>query len=542
VLAQGTIVSGYRIDGVLGQGGMGVVYEATQLSLDRTVALKLLAPHLTEDVAFRERFRREGQLQAAIDHPNIVTVFEAGESEHGLFIAMRLVRGSTLREMILAGQLDPERATKILRPVADALETAHEAGLIHRDIKPGNILVGPRDHAFLADFGLTKGPTEKTLTRSGQFVGTLDYVSPEQIKGERATARSDVYAFTAVLYECMTGVVPFRVESEAALLFAHISEPPPRVTSEKPELPPALDSVIRRGMAKDPQERYGSALGLVDDAERALSTITMNAAETREEHSLVGQAAIETRAASEPEAAKVTRASTAAAPPKPPPPVKPPPQRADRPAWPFVLAGVLLAAAIAGGLVLALGGSSSKAKAVEFESSTDPGKGPFTDPADVRGDTTIRLPRAAAARGSAGSDLVCDRELLIRSLKAKPEQLRQFAKVVGTGETAAAVGSYVRRLDPVTLVRDTRVTSHASEGGRAVPYQAILAAGTAILVERSGTPAARCHSGSPLREEVFVPEAKCIKCPPSYKPPRPCRSYGDCYRRYPNPPAVSPRT
>jgi len=177
-LEKGTTFAGYRIEGVLGQGGMGVVYEATQLSLNRTVALKLLATNLGEDDAFRERFRREGLLQAAIEHPNIVTVYEAGESDHGLFMAMRLVRGPNLKDMVLARELDAGRSLRVLRPIAAALDTAHEAGLIHRDIKPQNILVGGRDHAYLADFGLTKAAGEKGLTKTGQFVGTHDYISP----------------------------------------------------------------------------------------------------------------------------------------------------------------------------------------------------------------------------------------------------------------------------------------------------------------------------------------------------------------------------
>src|ERR687895_763358 len=188
---------------------MGVVYEATQLSLNRTVALKILAANLSDDPAFRERFRREGLLQAAIDHPHIVTVYEAGETEHGLFLAMRLVRGPNLKDMVLAREIDAGRTLRILAPVADALDAAHEEGLIHRDVKPQNILVGGRDHAFLADFGLTKLPGEKSLTETGQFLGTLDYVAPEQIVGERATARTDVYAFGAVLCECLTGSVPY---------------------------------------------------------------------------------------------------------------------------------------------------------------------------------------------------------------------------------------------------------------------------------------------------------------------------------------------
>jgi hypothetical protein len=253
---------------------MGVVYEATQLSLDRTVALKLLAVNLGDDDAFRERFRREGLLQAAIDHPNIVTVYEAGESEHGLFLAMRIVRGPNLKDMIISRELDAGRALRILHPIAEALDTAHESGLIHRDIKPQNILVGGRDHAYLADFGLTKVSGEKGLTKTGQFVGTLDYISPEQIRGLTATSASDIYALAAVLYECLTGIVPYPKDSEAAVLYAHMSDEPPSITEARPDLPEALDAVILKAMAKEPEVRHKTAVEMIHDAERAFDRKT----------------------------------------------------------------------------------------------------------------------------------------------------------------------------------------------------------------------------------------------------------------------------
>jgi serine/threonine-protein kinase len=268
-LAVGTEVAGYRIEGVLGRGGMGVVYQAVQLSLGRTVALKVLAPERGADPGFRQRFRREGQIQAGIDHPHIVTVYEAGEIEDGLFLAMRLVRGSTLKDLIVGRELEGARTLRLLRQIADALDAAHAASLTHRDIKPQNILVEPTDRAFLADFGLTKGLEESGLTSTGQFVGTVDYVCPEQIRGEPAGPASDIYALAAVLYECLTGVVPYPKPSDAAVLYAHMSDPPPRVSDQRPELPAALDDVIARAMAKDPRSRHASAIELIEDAERA---------------------------------------------------------------------------------------------------------------------------------------------------------------------------------------------------------------------------------------------------------------------------------
>jgi hypothetical protein len=274
LLGSGTIVGGYRVDGTLGEGGMGVVYRATQLSLNRTVALKVLATELSEDPTFRERFRREGLLQAAIEHPHIVTVYEAGETEHGLFLAMRMVRGPTLKDRIQAGNLDQANALRILHAVAEALDAAHEVGLTHRDVKPQNILIGARDHAYLADFGLTNVPDEAAgrLTGTGQFIGTIDYVSPEQVRGEGATSASDVYALAGVLYECLTGEVPFPRPTEAAALYAHISEPPPKVTDKRSDLPAEIDEVVARGMAKDPDARHPTATELMRDAARSLGT------------------------------------------------------------------------------------------------------------------------------------------------------------------------------------------------------------------------------------------------------------------------------
>jgi Protein kinase domain len=270
-LPAGTVLAGYRVERVLGRGGMGVVYEATQLSLDRTVALKIVTPGLSSDAAFRARFRREGLMQARLEHPNIVTVHEAGESEEVLFLAMRLVRGCSLKDLILEGTLDPPRSLRILHPIAQALDSAHAAGLIHRDIKPQNILVGAGDHPYLADFGVTKGAEETALTRTGQFLGSLGYISPEQIRGEASTSASDIYALGAVLFECLTGVVPYAKDSEAAMLFAHVAEEPPLLTARCPSLPAALDEVLTRAIAKEPSERQASAVQLIEEAEHALN-------------------------------------------------------------------------------------------------------------------------------------------------------------------------------------------------------------------------------------------------------------------------------
>ncbi|MCW3057075.1 MAG: protein kinase [Solirubrobacterales bacterium] len=272
-LQNSTVIAGYRIDGALGEGGMGTVYRATQLSLERVVALKVLTSEFSSDPAFRERFRREGLLQAALDHPHIVTVYEAGETEQRLFLAMQMVAGPTLKDLIVKRQLGDRRALRLLTQVAEALDAAHSKALIHRDVKPQNVLVGAGDHAFLADFGLTRGDDDAPMTATGMFVGTIDYISPEQARGERATPRSDVYALTAVLYECLTGQVPYVRATEERALLAHLTEDPPSLSELRSDLPSALDEVIARGMAKDAASRPASARELMLSARRAVGAL-----------------------------------------------------------------------------------------------------------------------------------------------------------------------------------------------------------------------------------------------------------------------------
>jgi DNA-binding beta-propeller fold protein YncE len=263
-LAAGSVVADFRIEGVVGRGGMGVVYRAVQVSLDRPVALKLITPALAADPRFRERFERESRLAASLDHPNVVPVYAAGDHEGVLYISMRFVDGVDLRTLIKAeGRLAPEHAARIVSHVASALDAAHGQGLVHRDVKPANVLVSRRggdEHVYLTDFGLTKrSTTSGGLTASGEWVGTLDYVAPEQLQGERVDGRADVYSLGCVLYQALTGRVPYPRENELAKLWAHISDPPPLASELAPDVPIALSEVARRGMAKAPAERYGSA-------------------------------------------------------------------------------------------------------------------------------------------------------------------------------------------------------------------------------------------------------------------------------------------
>jgi protein kinase-like protein len=261
-------VGSYRIEGVLGQGGMAVVYSARHVDQGRRVALKLLADEPTTE--FAARFRREGRMQAALEHPHVVTVFEAGESEHGLYLALQLVPGTTLATLMQERALDSQRALRLLRQVADALDAAHARGLVHRDVKPQNVLVGEADEAYLGDFGLTMLGGAAGVTATGTLVGTISYLAPEVIRGAEAGPASDRYAFAATAFECLTGTVVYPRLNEAAILFAHTSEPPPRASRRRPELPAALDEVFERALSKDPAGRPGSATALVDEIAAAL--------------------------------------------------------------------------------------------------------------------------------------------------------------------------------------------------------------------------------------------------------------------------------
>ncbi|MGH3099907.1 MAG: protein kinase domain-containing protein, partial [Thermoleophilia bacterium] len=294
----GTELAGYRIESLLGWGGMSVVYLAEDLRLKRLVALKLLAARLADNGAFRERFLRESELAASIDHPNIVPIYEAGTAEGVLFIAMRYVEGGDLKHRVQVGRMDPADAIGIVAQVAIALDAAHGRGLVHRDVKPSNILLdtGARpdgsDHVYLADFGLTKHVSDDTGSGDGGLIGTVDYVAPEQIAGGEVDGMADVYSLGCVLFETLVGHPPFRRhrrESELAVLFAHLDAEAPAVSEERPDLPVALDAVIVRALAKEPKQRYPSCRELargayavaVHEAGRVLGDVASRAAAGR---------------------------------------------------------------------------------------------------------------------------------------------------------------------------------------------------------------------------------------------------------------------
>jgi serine/threonine-protein kinase len=271
-LATGVAVAGYRVEAVLGHGSTGTVYSAQDVQLERRVALKVLTPELARDVRFRERFLRESKLAASLEHPHIVPIHSAGDADGVLYLAMRYVDGRDLAALLASlGRLDAERTLAILRQVAEALDAAHARGLVHRDVKPANILLGKGDYAYLCDFGLAKhASTVSSLTGSRAILGTVDYLAPEQIEARPVDGRTDVYALGCVLYECLVGEPPHRRENELAALLAHVNEPPPRPSVRRAELPEALDEVIATALAKDRDLRFETCAQVVEAAGAAL--------------------------------------------------------------------------------------------------------------------------------------------------------------------------------------------------------------------------------------------------------------------------------
>ena len=279
----GDELAGYRLRGVLGRGGMSVVYEAENPRLGSTVALKVLAPELATNDLFRARFLRESRIAASLNHPNVIPIYDMGAHEDLLFIAMRYVVGADLRAVLKAKRaLTPDQALLLIGQAGRALDAAHRNGLVHRDVKPGNILIergsddeSEPDHVYLSDFGLSKHAASRSgLTATGEFMGTIDYISPEQIRGHPVDGRADIYSLGCVLYECLTGRVPFSKDINAAVIWAHVEEMPTAPSSVQPTLPPSIDHALAKAMAKDPADRYATCRELIAAARAALPGAT----------------------------------------------------------------------------------------------------------------------------------------------------------------------------------------------------------------------------------------------------------------------------
>ncbi len=264
-IGAGSEIAGYRVTGLLGRGGMGFVYEAEHAILGRKAAIKTLSNDLGGDGDFRERFIQESQMVAALDHPSIIPIYDAGEEDGVVYIAMRHVGGGDLQGLIAEGQLELDRAVSILEQVAGALDAAHAHDLVHRDVKPANVLIdSSSDRVYLTDFGIAKQARTRGLTRTGFFVGTLDYAAPEQIQGKPVGPQADVYAFGCLLFECLTGKKPFDRETDVAVMHAHLLDPAPAATELRPDLPAALDDVVARALAKNEDERTASCREVIE--------------------------------------------------------------------------------------------------------------------------------------------------------------------------------------------------------------------------------------------------------------------------------------
>ena len=409
----------YMLGKLLGRGGMGVVYEAQHVHLGRTVALKLLTPELSENPDFRARFLRESQLAATLEHPSIVTVYDAGEVDGVLYLAMRYVRGTDLAALLAQrAPLSPRETFSILGQVATALDAAHTAGLVHRDVKPANVMI-EGDRCYLTDFGLTKRTMAETraLTTAGQFLGTVDYVAPEQIEGRDQDGRVDVYALACVLFECLTGSRPYPRDSQVAIIYAQLREPPPRATELRPDLPPVIDAVIARGMAKAPERRYQTCMAMID---AGLSAVPAATTQPR-------APAVQDLPTAPLPPPTGTRA-TAPLPPTAPPPPPPAPSRSRGPL--IAIGAVLGVAAIAAIAALALsGGSGTKKNAA---ATNAPGQAPATalDPHIVR--TPLHVGKRPIGIVSRNNYLWIADNAAGKVIRIKPD---------GTGRKEIAVGA-----------------------------------------------------------------------------------------------------
>jgi serine/threonine-protein kinase len=268
---DGTPFGRYRLIELLGRGGMGEVWRAHDTATDRVVAIKVLPQHLADDETFKARFRREAHSAARLDSPHVVPIFDYGEIDGRLFVTMRLIKGRDLQTVVADGPLVPERAVRVVEQVAKALHAAHEIGLVHRDVKPSNILLDKDDFAYLIDFGIARAASDTKLTSTGSMIGTLQYLAPERLRSGEVDARADIYALACVLYECLTGSPPFPGENPERLMYAHVNSPPPQPSSARPDVPARFDEVIATGMAKDPDQRYATTVELADAARDAIT-------------------------------------------------------------------------------------------------------------------------------------------------------------------------------------------------------------------------------------------------------------------------------
>ena len=511
-LAPGSEVAGCRIESIVGRGGMGVVYRATQVSLGRTVALKVIAPELASDSEFRERFKRESRLAASIEHPNVVPVYEAGETGDVLYLITRFVDGTDLRQVLQreAG-LEPERAASLVGQTATALAAAHRRDLIHRDVKPANILIdttGDREHAYLTDFGIARQASGTGgLTQTGMVVGTLDYLAPERIQDARGDARSDVYALGCVLFEVLTGRVPYPRDSDVAKMYAHLNDPVPAPREVASALPAELDDLVRRAMAKDPESRIQTAGELAQGLERSATASTIPSPPGAPVPGPTVPAEADAATVPAYEATAVAREPAPAAPGGPARSAPAEPASRVRRLAPMLLAalGLGLVAAIVAALSLGDGESGGGGE-------ESPGGESVTG---ARSLAPVRLsPGADGVAAGAGSVWVTDRDGS-RVFRVDPRSRRVSGRIrVGSEPDSLAVGAggvwvtntgsdSVSRIDPAggtvdQTVRVGKMPEGLTIGGGAI-WSANMGDGTVTRIEPAGDTRALRVGGKPIQ-------------------------------------------
>jgi serine/threonine protein kinase len=516
----GAEFAGYRLESVIARGGMSTVFLSESLRLARKVAVKVLAQDLADEDTFRERFVRESLIAASLDHPNVIPIYDAGEFDGLLYIAMRYVQGPQLKAVIqTSGPLPADRLLPIMSQVGGALDAAHARGLIHRDVKPGNILVDalggqrPADHVYLCDFGLTKQASSHSgLTQTGQFIGTIDYIAPEQIEGKDVDARTDIYSFGCVLYECLTGSVPFNKSTEAAVLWAHIQEQPIPVTQRNPDLPVALDDVIGRALDKAPETRYQSCADMVGALQTAFEGsvsgippvgVSVGPA------SSVGAPPIPPGASSRVATGPVTEPAHEASVPSPLVPPSGRPQSRRKIAFAAV-AALLVGALISGGIVYALTSPDSTPAAADTAEAAG-----GTECTDIAGDpVTVGSPAYRLTEGT----------LMCLMSKHIPREIRTTC-VSGTGDATRASADLPESLGVSALKADVFLVCSVPISGSqfdvwyllkhdridvAYDYQAVLSANGFEGLGKDGTVfyvnahRSDCALGSALERRWYV--------------------------------------
>ncbi|OBF92875.1 hypothetical protein A5791_13465 [Mycobacterium sp. 852002-51163_SCH5372311] len=499
----------YRLLSLIGEGGMGKVYKAHDTEIDRDVAIKVLSPELGAEPGYRERFRREAHIAARLNEPHIIPIHDTGEIDGRLYLVMPIIEGVDVHTLLQRdGTMSPERAVQVIEQLAAALDAAHEAGLVHRDVKPSNALVTRKDFVYLIDFGIAHDAKATKLTQTGSIMGTFAYMSPERLEAGAADARSDVYALACVLYECLTGAQPFGGDSMEQQVVAHLTMDPPKPSDRNAAIPHGFDEVIAKGMAKKPDQRYQSAGELAAAARRAVSEATTPA---------------DTLDATQPHGGVPSRPSSQVLPAHSD--AAPPPNRSKR-RW-LIAAAVVLVVVVAGAALLLRNVLLPKTTTeLVLTAATDPGTNAFMPPAASAPPTNTQPPPTLQPHGNGPvvtqplpgdrdglyggtmNNAECDRDKMIDFLGSHPAQASAFVEALNTDPslywsgghplTAADIPTYLRELTPTVLRLDTRVTNHGFDGTHPTTLQSVLQTGTAVFVDAHGVPRARCYCGNPL--------------------------------------------